>query len=179
MRACTPWLGAPRPRSPGGWCAPDTAPTGASARTSWSPADRQLVKLYVEMGRKAGAGLDSATRPRVIRLFQRHADLERAFALNLAGDSTRIRMPRRDTLGLDRQLRAQLTRDGDSVAVPVNESTFFPFLKHEPDRAARRAFFLASSGAEVRPMSPSSTPRSPSATPSPGCSASRIGLRTS
>ena len=124
--------------------APDTAPTGASARTSWSPADRQLVKLYVEMGRKAGAGLDSATRPRVIRLFQRHADLERAFALNLAGDSTRIRMPRRDTLGLDRQLRAQLTRDGDSVAVPVNESTFFPFLKYEPDRAARRAFFLAS-----------------------------------
>ena len=123
--------------------APDSAPTGASARTSWSPADRQLVKLYVEMGRKAGAGLDSATRPRVIRLFQRHADLERAFALNLAGDSTRIRMPRRDTLGLDRQLRAQLTRDGDSVGVPVNESMLFPFLKHEPDRAARRAFFLA------------------------------------
>ena len=73
-------------------------------------ADRQLAQLYVESGRLAGAGLDSAGRARSVRLLQRHADLERDFSIALAADSTHIRIPLRDTLDLDPQFRTQLAR---------------------------------------------------------------------
>ena len=106
-------------------------------------ADRQLAELYVETGRQAGAGLDSVARARAVRLLQRHADLERAFGIALAGDSTRVRIPLRDTLQLDPQLRAQLTREGDSAAIKVDESTFGPFMKPLADRQARARFYVA------------------------------------
>jgi thimet oligopeptidase len=114
-----------------------------TAAPSSSAPDRQLAKLYVEAGRKAGAGLDSAARTRAVRLFQRHSDLERDFGLALAADSTRIRIPLGDTAGLEPQLRAQLKPEGDSLVVPVDESTLAPFLKHQPDRDARRRFYVA------------------------------------
>ncbi|MGN6393554.1 MAG: M3 family metallopeptidase [Gemmatimonadales bacterium] len=116
---------------------------GRETTDSAAPADRRLAQLYVEQGRNAGAGLDSATRAHVVRLFQRHADLERNFSLALASDSTRIRIPLRDSAGLDQQFRAGLTRDGDSLAVPVDESTSKPFMEQEADRAARQRFFAA------------------------------------
>jgi thimet oligopeptidase len=106
-------------------------------------ADRQLAKLYVEAGRQAGAGLDSATRARAVGLLQRHANLERTFSLALAADSTRIRIPPGDTAGLDPQLVAQLARDGDSLVVPVNASTSPPFMQTQRDRDARRRFYVA------------------------------------
>ena len=107
------------------------------------PADRQLAKLYVEAGRQAGAGLDSTDRGRAVRLLRRHADLERDFSLALAGDSTTIRIPLRDTLGLDPQFLSQLKRTGDSLAVRVDESTNTPFMRFQRDRGARRRYFLA------------------------------------
>src|SRR5947207_640322 len=106
-------------------------------------ADRQLAKLYVESGRLAGAGLDSAGRARSVRLLQRHADLERDFNIDLAADSTQVRIPLRDTLDLDPQFRTQLRREGDSVAVKVDESTFGPFMKSQSDRQARARFYVA------------------------------------
>jgi thimet oligopeptidase len=113
------------------------------AKGSASAADRQLAKLYVEAGRKAGAGLDSAGRVQAVRLLQRHADLERDFSLALAGDSSTIRIPRRDTVGLDPQFRARLERTGDSLTVHVDESTITPFMRFQRDRDARHRFFLA------------------------------------
>jgi len=114
-----------------------------SAGDSMSPADRQLAELYVEAGRLAGAGLDSAGRARTVRLLQRHADLERDFSIALAGDSTRVRIPLRDTLDLDPQFRSQLTREGDSASAKADESTFGPFMQSVSDRAARRRFYVA------------------------------------
>ena len=119
------------------------AELGAAGDGSAPPADRQLAKLYVESGRQAGAGLDSADRARVVRMLQRHADLERGFSLALADDSTTIRIPLRDTLGLDPQFRSQLARDGDSMVVRVDESTNTPFMRFERDRAARRRYLIA------------------------------------
>jgi len=113
------------------------------AASSASPADRQLAKLYVEAGRKAGAGLDSAGRARAVRLLQRHADLERDFSLALAADSSTIRVPLGDTVGLDPQFLARLERAGDSLTVHVDESTITPFMRFQRDRDARRRFFLA------------------------------------
>jgi Zn-dependent oligopeptidase len=106
-------------------------------------ADRQLAELYVEAGRLAGAGLDSADRARTVRLLQRHTDLERDFSIALAGDSTRIRIPLRDTVDLDPQFRSQLTRGGDSASVKADESTFGPFMQSVSDRSARRRFYIA------------------------------------
>jgi len=106
-------------------------------------ADRQLAELYVEAGRLAGAGLDSAGRARTVRLLQRHADLERAFSIALAADSTRVRIPLRDTLDLDPQFRSQLTREGDSASVKADESTFGPFMQSISDRASRLRFYMA------------------------------------
>jgi Zn-dependent oligopeptidase len=110
---------------------------------SAAAADRMLAKLYIEAGRKAGAGLDSAGRTRAVRLLQRHADLERDFSLALAGDSTTIRIPLRDTVGLDPQFLSQLKRAGDSLTVRVDESTNTPFMRFQRDRSARRRYFLA------------------------------------
>ncbi|HKT61416.1 MAG TPA: M3 family metallopeptidase [Gemmatimonadales bacterium] len=114
-----------------------------STDDSITAADRQLAELYVEAGRLAGAGLDSAGRARTVRLLQRHADLERDFSIALAGDSSRVRIPLRDTLDLDPQFRSQLTREGDSASVKVDESTFGPFMQSVSDRAARRRFYIA------------------------------------
>jgi oligopeptidase A len=108
-----------------------------------SAADHRLAELYVESGRLAGAGLDSAGRARSVLLLQRHADLERDFGIALAADSTHIRIPLRDTLDLDPQFRTQLTREGDSVAVKVDESTFGPFMQSQSDRRARARFYVA------------------------------------
>lgn len=106
-------------------------------------ADRQLAELYVEAGRLAGAGLDSAGRARTVRLLQRHADLERDFSIGLAADSTRVRIPLRDTVDLDPQFRSQLTRVGDSASAKADESTFGPFMQSVSDRAARLRFYIA------------------------------------
>jgi thimet oligopeptidase len=107
------------------------------------PAERQLAELYIEGGRLAGAGLDSAGRASTVRLLQRHADLERTFSIALAADSTRVRIPLRDTLDLDPQFRSQLTREGDSASVKADESTFGPFMQSVSDRAARHRFYIA------------------------------------
>ena len=92
-------------------------------------ADRMLAKLYLETGRKAGAGLDSARRVQAVRLLQRHADLERDFSLALAADSTTIRIPLRDTVGLDPQFLSRLERKQDDAALAV--------ARMEHDRRAR------------------------------------------
>jgi Zn-dependent oligopeptidase len=106
-------------------------------------ADRQLAELYIEAGRLAGAGLDSAGRARTVHLLQRHADLERDFSIALAADSTRVRIPLRDTVDLDPQFRSQLIREGDSASVKADESTFGPFMQSVSDRAARLRFYKA------------------------------------
>jgi thimet oligopeptidase len=106
-------------------------------------ADRQLAELYIEAGRLAGAGLDSAGRARTVHLLQRHADLERDFSIALAADSTRVRIPLRDTVDLDPQFRSQLIREGDSASVKADESTFGPFMQAVSDRAARLRFYKA------------------------------------
>ena len=115
----------------------------AAGGDSLPPADRQLAELYVEAGRLAGAGLDSAGRARTVRLLQRHADLERDFSIALAADSTQVRIPLRDTIDLDPQFRSQLTRVGDSASVKADESTFGPFMQSVSDRAARLRFYIA------------------------------------
>src|SRR5690242_12896153 len=116
---------------------------GRETTDSARPADRRLALLYIEQGRNAGVGLDSVAWAQVVGLVQRHADLERDVSLALASDSTRIRVPLRDSAGLDPRFRAGLTREGDSLVVPVDESTAKPFMEHEADRAARKRFFVA------------------------------------
>lgn len=108
-----------------------------------TPADRQLVKLYVENGRRAGAGLDSAARARVAALFQRLNDLQQGYVAALASDSTRIELSAADTVGLSPQMRAGLTKASTGFLIPVSESDQRDFLSTERNSQVRHRFMVA------------------------------------
>ncbi|MEO7041469.1 MAG: M3 family metallopeptidase [Gemmatimonadaceae bacterium] len=108
------------------------------------PAERKVVELYVEQGRHAGAGLDSATRERVKGLFNRLNDLQREYASALAADSTTLTITAAESKGIAPQLLANLKQaSGGGYVVPVNESTAGPFLQTDASSAARARFETA------------------------------------
>jgi thimet oligopeptidase len=115
----------------------------AQAESLTTPADHRLVQLYIEAGRKSGAGLDSATRSRVTGLFKRLADLQRDYAIAVAADSTHMDFAAADTLGLPPQLRASLVPAGAGFRIRVEESTRLDFLGYQRNPDVRRQFYLA------------------------------------
>jgi thimet oligopeptidase len=106
-------------------------------------ADSQLVRRYIEAGRRSGAGLDSAQRGRATALFKHLYDLQRDFSIALAQDSTSITIEAGDTSGLPAQLRASLRGTGQKFIVPVDESTREEFLSFERNPETRRRYQLA------------------------------------
>lgn len=105
------------------------------------PAERKVVELYVEQGRHAGAGLDSATRERVKGLFNRLNDLQREYAAALAADSTTLTITSAESKGIAPQLLANLRQaPRGGYTVPVNESTAGPFMQTDASSAARSRF---------------------------------------
>ena len=108
-----------------------------------SQADRQLVQIYIENGRRSGAGLDSATRARVTGLFQRLNDIQRDYLIALNRDSSAITIAPADTVGLPAQFRAGLTPTADGFVVKVNESTYPQYMQNERSAEARKRFALA------------------------------------
>ena len=105
------------------------------------PAERKVAELYVEQGRHAGAGLDSATRDRVKVLFNHLNDLQREFAAALAADSTTLTITTAEAKGIAPQLLANLKQaPGGGYVVPVNESTAGAFLQTDASSAARARF---------------------------------------
>ena len=108
------------------------------------PSERKVAELYVEQGRHAGAGLDSATRERAKGLFNRLNDLQRDYAVRIAADSTTITISAAEAKGIAPQLLANLkpTADGGFI-VPVNESTSGPFLQTDASSVARARFAAA------------------------------------
>jgi len=108
------------------------------------PAERKVAELYVEQGRQAGAGVDSATRERVKGLFNRLNDLQRDYAVTIAADSTTITISAAEAKGIAPQLLANLKPAADGgFVVPVNESTTGPFLQTDASSAARARFVAA------------------------------------
>ena len=110
-----------------------------------SEADKKLAELYVESGRRAGAGLPPAKRAQVDALFNKLNDLERDFGIALAEDTTTIPISKAEARSLSPAFVATLKRTAGGFDVPVNESTFGRFMTEERAPDARKRFWLASS----------------------------------
>ena len=108
-----------------------------------APAGAKLDEYYVIGGKRAGAGLDDATRKKTTQLFERIADLERDFALQLAGDQTTITVSASEAKSLTPDFLATLKKSGSSYLVPVNESTYEQYMLSESSSAARKRFVTA------------------------------------
>ena len=102
-------------------------------------AERKVAELYVEQGRHAGAGLDSAARGHIVSLFKRLHDLERDFGVTIAADSTTMLVAQADANGIPPQLVATLQKapSGEYI-VPVNEATYRS-AHGQRDESPRRA----------------------------------------
>jgi thimet oligopeptidase len=105
--------------------------------------DRQLIKLYLEIGRRNGAGLDTANRVRVTDLFKRLNDLQRDYGVRLAEDSSSIAITQAEARSLSPQLLASSKKTNSGYIVLANESTAGDFLSHESNAAARERFYVA------------------------------------
>lgn len=114
--------------------------TGGAAKNQ---ADKKLVENYVISGRRAGAGLDAAKRKEVTQLFQHLNDLERDFALTLAGDSSTITITQAEAASLPADFLATLKKTQSGYVVPVNESTYDRFMINETSNDARKRFLTA------------------------------------
>jgi thimet oligopeptidase len=108
------------------------------------PAQRKIAELYVEQGRHAGAGLDSAMRARVTSLFNRLNDVQREYGVAIAADTTTIRISAAEAKGLPPQLVSVFKPvSGGGYIVPVNESTMGPFMMNETSSDARARAWAA------------------------------------
>lgn len=105
-----------------------------------SEADRKLVELYVEGGRRSGAGLSPGRTAEVTKLFQRLNDLQRDFGVNLSNDSSAIEISRGDAASLPASFVAGLKTTSKGFIVPVNESTYEQFMRNERAGEARKRF---------------------------------------
>jgi len=111
--------------------------------TAANPADLKLAQLYMESGRRSGAGLDAATRAQTTKLFNEINDLQLGFERALSEDTSSIVISASAAAALPSALAKSLKPAGDGYRVPVNESTNRQFLSTEPFGAARQSYFMA------------------------------------
>lgn len=105
--------------------------------------DRKLAEIYVEGGRRAGAGLSDAARAKTNALFDKLNNLQRDFDVALAEDATTISITRAEAAGLPPTFLPTLKATPAGYDVPVNESTFGPFMTNARSSAARERFNIA------------------------------------
>lgn len=112
-------------------------------RTSPTPVERRLAELYVEAGRRTGAGLGADQRAQVTKLFDHLNLLQTAFQRAIAEDRSRITIDADEARSLPAEFLKTLKASGSGYEVDVNESTVTQFMDNEAVAAARRRFFIA------------------------------------
>ncbi|MGB8265225.1 MAG: M3 family metallopeptidase [Candidatus Velthaea sp.] len=115
----------------------------AASGTAHTRAQRKLTDLWLTASFRAGAGLPGAKRREFVALNARLTGLQNRFSENLANDASTIAIGPAQIGGLDPDFVASFKRTDAGYLVPVNESTFTPFLSDADDAAARRAFTVA------------------------------------
>ncbi|GAB4564563.1 MAG: oligopeptidase A [Haliangiales bacterium] len=134
----------------------------AAAGQAKDPADRRLAEMYVEAGRRAGAGLDANTRKAVNALRAELGTLERAYMQAMGRPPTTITISAAEAASLPASFRRTLTPQPDPAAdagedrgraqgdgaargyiVPVHYGTREPFMTKQASSAARRRYLLA------------------------------------
>jgi thimet oligopeptidase len=113
------------------------------AATATNAKDRKLAELYVEAGRRSGAGLDPTTRATTTKLFNQLNDLQIAFGRQLSEDTTSIDISKAEAASLPAVFIKTLKPAGDGYRVTVNESTFVQFMQNESSSAARQRYYMA------------------------------------
>ena len=105
--------------------------------------EHQLAKIYLENGRRAGAGLDEATRAKVTKLLDELNNLQIAYGQALGEDKTRIALSDAELAPLPPALAGSITHDADGAHIKVNESSIGPFMESETSAEARKRFSTA------------------------------------
>jgi thimet oligopeptidase len=112
-------------------------------KSAAKPADRRLAELYVESGRRTGAGLPAAQRAQVTKLFDRLNSLQTQFRRALAEDKTSIAINPKEAASLPTDFLKTLKATPAGHEVNVNESTITQFLSNEQSAAARDRYYTA------------------------------------
>jgi len=107
------------------------------------PVDRRLATLYVEAGRRAGAGLDRTAREALTARFKELDALQNAWQQALGDDKTTIAISNDEAASLPRELVADFKKTADGYVVPVIDSNIERFLKNEASGAARKRYVEA------------------------------------
>jgi len=115
----------------------------ASSHTAHGPAQAKLLEVHLINAKRSGAGLPPAQRKRFVEIAKQIADLENAYASNLASDASTITITKEQTAGLKPDLVARLKPNADgTLAVPVDESTYTQFMANASDAGARKDFYI-------------------------------------
>jgi thimet oligopeptidase len=103
-------------------------------------AERRLAHLYVEAGRRTGAGLQPQQRARVTGLFDRLNKLQTAFGRALGEDHSTVRISAAQASSLPAAFVKTFKALPDGYEVNVNEATARQFLDNEASPEARKRF---------------------------------------
>ena len=115
----------------------------AKSHTARGPVQAKLLDVHLINAKRSGAGLPPEQRKRFVEIAKQIADLENAFASNLASDTSSITITREQTAGLKPDLVASLKPNADgTLVVPVDESTYTQFMSNASDANARKDFYL-------------------------------------
>lgn len=115
----------------------------AGART---PAGAQLARIYVESGRRAGAGVDPATRAQVTQLLEELEKLQLAYMRAIGEDRTTIEISAEEAASLSPSFLGTLEPRPDGApgyVVPVNFGSVERFLASQSSGEARKRFWYA------------------------------------
>jgi thimet oligopeptidase len=101
---------------------------------------KQLAKIYLEQGRRAGAALSPAGRKKVTDLLDRLNKLQLDFSKDLAEDNSVFHLTQEESKSLPPEFVKTFKTEPAGFIVPVNESTVVPFLRAEASSDARKRF---------------------------------------
>ena len=115
----------------------------AKSHTARGPVQAKLLDVHLINAKRSGAGLPPEQRKRFVEIAKQIADLENAFAANLASDTSAITFTKEQTAGLKPDLVASLKPNADgTLVVPVDESTYTQFMSNASDANARKDFYF-------------------------------------
>jgi thimet oligopeptidase len=108
------------------------------------PYESKMLELYLETSRTSGAGLGAKDRATFVKLVQQLGKLQLQFGANLQNDKTSVAITQAQTAGIDPDLVSLFKKNADGTyTVPVNESTYVPFMSGCKDPDGRKAFYIA------------------------------------
>lgn len=112
----------------------------AFQKSARDPVDLQLAKIYLEEGRRAGAGLYPESRAKVTELLKRLEALQGAYFRALGEDRSGMTLTAAEAASLPPSFRANLVPVSGGYTLAVNMQTYAPFMRSEASGDARRRF---------------------------------------